>query len=320
VSNPAAPVLAGYREPLPGENHDVAVDVEDGEASPLYAYVAVGEPILWTDIQESDRPGLRVVDVTDPDASPATTGFFEIPSGAQARDVRKSGNHAYVAATDGLYVVDVTDPGHPALAAQWGPEGRVAHAVDVQGTHAFVAYGGDLVILDVSQPGLPREVARFKTPSGCADVEVAGPFAYVLAEGSLSVLDVSDPEQPLLAAQRDGVTYGAAYVTASPPLVFTNSTGLNAFRFTGVTPPSVTEVQRLSSPFRLKLVGSGFQAGLQAFIGDGVAPWPDVTAKSSAKAVLKGGNALKALFPEGQAVSIRLVNPDGGEATTAYIR
>jgi hypothetical protein len=320
VSDPAAPVLAGYREPLPGENHDVAVDVEDGEASPLYAYVAVGEPILWTDIQESERPGLRILDVTDPDASPAMTGFFEIPSGAQGRDVRKSGNHAHLAATDGLYIVDVSDPQQPFLAAHWGPGGRVARAVDVEGAYAYVAYGGDLFILDVSQPAVPKEVARFKTPTGCADVEVVGPYAYVLADGSLSVLDVSDPEHPLLAAQREGVTYGAAFVTASPPFGFTNSTGLFAFRFTGITPPSLTGVQRLSSPFRLKLNGDGFQQGLQAFIGEGVAPWSDVTVKSSAKAVLKGGNALKALFPEGQAVSIRLVNPDGGEATTAYTR
>ena len=84
--------------------------------------------------------------------------------------------------------------------------------------------------------------------------------------------------------------------------------------------PSILNVKKKGNPFRLKLEGSHFQEGAQVFIAGDTSPWANVKRKGDSLVVLKGGSTLKARFPSGQAVQIRLVNPDGGEATTTYAR
>ncbi len=75
-------------------------------------------------------------------------------------------------------------------------------------------------------------------------------------------------------------------------------------------PPAIESAKVLTNPFRLRLAGKDFQAGASAFI-DG-APSPGTNFKSAEKLILTGGKDLKALLPKGQAVSILVVNPDGG--------
>jgi PKD repeat protein len=87
-----------------------------------------------------------------------------------------------------------------------------------------------------------------------------------------------------------------------------------------VTPPAISGVSKAGSPFRIKIAGSNFQDGVQVLVGGDAAPWGSTVRKSDASIVLKGGSSLKARFPQGQAVSIRVRNPDGGEATTTYTR
>jgi PKD repeat protein len=87
-----------------------------------------------------------------------------------------------------------------------------------------------------------------------------------------------------------------------------------------VTPPAITAVTKAGSPFRIKISGSNFQTGVQVYLGSDTTPWSPVTRKSDSLLIVKGGSALKARFPSGQAVSIRVRNPDGGEAVTHYTR
>jgi len=54
------------------------------------------------------------------------------------------------------------------------------------------------------------------------------------------------------------------------------------------------------------------------FIGTDVSPWGTLTVTVPSKIVIKQGSALKARFPPGVAVAIRVVNPDGGSATGSY--
>ncbi|NMB98807.1 MAG: hypothetical protein GYA35_00830, partial [Thermoanaerobaculaceae bacterium] len=56
------------------------------------------------------------------------------------------------------------------------------------------------------------------------------------------------------------------------------------------------------------------------YIGRDENPWTNVKFKSSSQIVLKGGSALKAKFPKGVPVEIKIVNGDGGEATFTYTR
>lgn len=88
----------------------------------------------------------------------------------------------------------------------------------------------------------------------------------------------------------------------------------------GPSPPSIAGVTKAGNPFRIKIAGSNFQSGLAVYIGYEGNPWSQSSRKSDSLIVLKGGSALKAEFPQGQPVEIRVRNPDGGEAVTIYTR
>ncbi len=84
--------------------------------------------------------------------------------------------------------------------------------------------------------------------------------------------------------------------------------------------PVVTGISVLKDPFRLRIDGSGFQAGIKVFIGDEAVSWSDLVFKNGEKLILKGGKNLKRLFPKGTIVRLRLLNPDGGETTFNWKR
>ena len=48
--------------------------------------------------------------------------------------------------------------------------------------------------------------------------------------------------------------------------------------------------------------------------------WPSVKMKDSATLTLKKGSTLKSRFPKGVPVTLRVVNPDGGQASMSYTR
>ena len=76
--------------------------------------------------------------------------------------VAVSGGYAYVADGDaGLWIVDVSDPGTPAVTGGCDTPGH-AYALAVAGSYAYVADGfdGGLRVVDVSDPGAPVESRR----------------------------------------------------------------------------------------------------------------------------------------------------------------
>jgi hypothetical protein len=85
------------------------------------------------------------------------------------------------------------------------------------------------------------------------------------------------------------------------------------------TAPVITRVRQLSDPFRIRIDGSGFQVGVAVYIGSRTTPWPDTQRVSSARLILSG-TGLSRLFPRGQSLAIRVVNPDGQSASTTFTR
>ncbi|MGC8722526.1 MAG: SBBP repeat-containing protein [Acidobacteriota bacterium] len=114
------------------------------------------------------------------------------------------------------------------------------------------------------------------------------------------------------------LTHGAHTLTA----VAYDTSGLTAQASVTIykDPPTVTAISKLINPFRLKVTGTNFLPGLSVTIGSDTTPWPGVTVKSDTKLILKKGARLKALFPKGQAVSIRIAYPDGTQGTASYTR
>jgi len=87
----------------------------------------------------------------------------------------------------------------------------------------------------------------------------------------------------------------------------------------GTAPPIVTGVRKATGPFRIVVTGSNFHTDIQASI-DGQT-WPNLRRVGDMKLVLRGGAALKALFPAAAWVPITLTNPgDGLSVTVEYNR
>jgi hypothetical protein len=108
-----------------------------------------------------------------------------------------SGETVFIATTDGLRVLDVTDPSSPIeegfLISPWEPSDLV-----VESGLAFVAVpDAGLRIIDVSDPANPVEVGSWATTWEARDLEVADGFAFVAdGDGGLRVIDVTNPADP----------------------------------------------------------------------------------------------------------------------------
>ncbi|MCX7830137.1 MAG: serine protease, partial [Acidobacteria bacterium] len=85
-------------------------------------------------------------------------------------------------------------------------------------------------------------------------------------------------------------------------------------------PPHVISITKASNPFRIIIQGENFKSGIQAFIGGSSTPWSGLSFKDDKKIVLKKGTPLKQLFPKGEDVQIKLVNPDGGTTYVTFRR
>lgn len=112
-------------------------------------------------------------------------------------------------------------------------------------------------------------------------------------------------------------TYAAAG-TYHPSVTVGDSAGATAIdnsitiKATGPL-PTISAVNKLANPFRLKLTGANFQKGTQVLIGG--AQVPQTTYKSATQLVAKKGAALKAMVPAGTTVDITVLNPDGGTSS-----
>jgi len=140
--------------------------------------------------------GLRVFDVSTP-TRPLPVASLETDPVSDHFGVTLRGSLLYVAAYQGLFVLDVSVPTAP---IQLGfcavPDSGIA--VDVEGTTAYVAAAeAGLRIIDVSDPASPVEIGFFATPFA-SQVAVSGSLAFVADQYSgMRVIDVSDPLAPV---------------------------------------------------------------------------------------------------------------------------
>ena len=144
--------------------------------------------------------GVAVVDLDQP-LSPRL--LAEVPlTGARAADIQF--RYLFVAADDGLHVVDVTHPDRPVPVPEAIVPLAQAHRVFISRTYAYVAAGTDgLAIIDVERPREPRLVQRFTADGALQDVRDvvvastnASLFAYVAdAAGALHVVQLTAPDR-----------------------------------------------------------------------------------------------------------------------------
>jgi len=189
ISDPANPVIVGSVM-VGGPHH--ALDVV-GE----FAYAVSGHT-------------LSVIDISDPNA-PFIRGEAEIKDNP-LDDIKVSNGYAYIVCNNhggpndfGLYVVDVSNPDAPEVAAKRSIP-NVAGNVFLDGHTAFLTYmRSGLYCIDISNPLQTELLGTYLTPGDAWDVDFCG-NTLVVANGKsgLILVDVDSPANPQIAGFFDG--------------------------------------------------------------------------------------------------------------------
>jgi len=101
--------------------------------------------------------------------------------------------------SNGICVIDVSDPMRPELVATCRTEDR-AQRIKTQGEFAYIAdMDGGLRIIDISDPEVPFETGFMDVIQPAQGVAVSGNFVYLgVTRGGVRIIDISDPDNPNL--------------------------------------------------------------------------------------------------------------------------
>nr|MEE4267779.1 hypothetical protein [Candidatus Krumholzibacteria bacterium] len=119
-------------------------------------------------------------------------------------------SHAFVANSDGLTVLDISDPENAfTVGHMYTPHGN--GDISIQGSYAFLREYARIRAVDISQPEDPQTVGYgYVVNNYLADLEIDGNYAFVLQEQSgLYILDIQDPTNIHLVGHLD--TPGSAW-------------------------------------------------------------------------------------------------------------
>ena len=107
--------------------------------------------------------------------------------------VKVARDYAYCAFTNGLGVLDISNPDSPSLAGSLYLQNGIIE-IDIFGDYAYVVDGDALRVIDVSDPHNPVYAGSYDTPGYAFDVFIHNNYAFVAdAESGLQVINVFDP-------------------------------------------------------------------------------------------------------------------------------
>jgi len=157
------------------------------------------ELVGTTCLLASRLTGLVVYDLADPGKPKLVT---RQPTTNFARKVDVVGQHAYVADSRGLTVMDISDLKRPKTVSFYrSPD--IATDISVNDNLAVLGCGKNwLVLLDVKDPTQPKEVGRFRGNivwygSFFFDTYITGDTIHAgFGEGGYLRIDISDPAKP----------------------------------------------------------------------------------------------------------------------------
>ncbi len=152
------------------------VSTYDSVVCPFYEITGAGDYVYMAGVVQ--HGGLSIINVQDP-LHPFRTSFLETDQGNLTLD----NNRIYIAGSDSLFIIDVTNPYFPVLI------GCLPHAylwdVDASGNLAIgvsLSYIRLLRVLDVSNPNSPVELGYYNAPRGYyygVDVVYKNGYIYV---------------------------------------------------------------------------------------------------------------------------------------------
>lgn len=193
---------------------------------------------------------------------PPHLGSYDTP--ALAYDVDVSGDVAYVAdGSDGLHLIDVSDPTAPALLGTYDTIDAVAVCVAGDVAYLVESYGR-LYLIDVSNPAAPALLGFHDTFDDAHGVAVSGSVAYVAGSEALRSIDVTDPMAPAPLGSYDtpDVAHGVA-VSGDVAYVAGADSGLLSIDISAPTAPAL--LGSFNTPGRTQAVAV---EGDQVCVGD----------------------------------------------------
>ena len=210
---------------------------------------------------------------------------------AGARHITIGGNYAYITATVGLVVVDISDPLHPKLAATVPL--RDARASALQFRYLWVTTADGLQLVDVTHLDRPVLIPEATLPIANAQrIYLARTYAYVAAkQDGLLIVDIKHPLKPQLY---DKVTFDGKLDDAEDVVVGTTNASLFAYVADG---KNGLKVIQLTSP-----------ASQPNFYGFSPAPKPELIAwaksPTPALAISKGLDRDRGVDESGNQIAI----------------
>jgi hypothetical protein len=162
--------------------------------------------------------------------TPAALSAIAIPG--YANDVEVSGEYAYIAAgSQGLQVVDISDPEAPAVVAGLDT-GGTAIDLKLRDGYAYLVDGAQGVkIIDIQEPLAPRLAGSLDTDGVAQGIQVSENRVYV-ADGAagLKIVDVSNVNAPVLLGQLSGLGVATSVDVLNTSAVVVSDTGLHVIR------------------------------------------------------------------------------------------
>ena len=159
ISNPSSPTPVGSYNIYENWHYDGIQNVVGVAVSNNYAYITLERISSWGDKYPEYTGEMHIIDISVP-SSPRFAGMYEnlnIPMAIQVK-----GNFAYIGdGSEGLVVLDITDPANPNLVGNHDSRGIYDLAID--GNYVYLArYSNGLRVLDISTPTLPYDKRGFR--------------------------------------------------------------------------------------------------------------------------------------------------------------
>ncbi|HBC46272.1 MAG TPA: hypothetical protein DEO84_00550 [candidate division Zixibacteria bacterium] len=143
-----------------------------------------------------------------------------------ANDIKVIGNYAYCAFSNGMEILNISDPTNPVFCSKVYCPGE-GKRLAISGDYVFIADGAAGVqIINISDISHPEIIGRFTTPCSANDVFIAGNYAFIAVDSAgFQIVDISDRANPQLIltyALPDifPYTYRAMTLAADDSIVF----------------------------------------------------------------------------------------------------
>jgi len=141
--------------------------------------------------------GIELYNILDP-GTLSHIEHFTLGQGSKANCVEAINNHAYFTSSNGLFVVNITNPLNPEnLGSQIGTDSFILENLDAEGDLLAVSAHDDGVLLyDISNPNNLNLL--YTIPSNNAwSVRLHNGYAYIADNQSIKIYDINYPTNPI---------------------------------------------------------------------------------------------------------------------------